>query len=60
MHRKLEGKYPILPYEFNYEALNLNFKVGVDHQRETFTLEVQNRRFESLPWRPFPIRLTSK
>ena len=40
MYRKLDGMRPILPYEFKYPALKLNFIVGVDHINDTFTLEV--------------------
>ena len=46
-----------MPYTFYYEELRLKFDVSVDTKADTFTLDVQDRRFESLPYRPCAIHL---
>ena len=50
----------ILPFEFIFSELNLKFAINVDFSRDTFLLDVQQRPFENLPLRLFPINLKSQ
>ena len=45
------------PFIFFQEDVRLKFEISVDTKKKTFTMDVQERRFESLPYRPCAIHL---
>ena len=49
----------ILPFTFFYEDVRLKFDISVDTKKKAFTIDVQDRRFESLPYRPCAIHLVN-
>ena len=49
----------LLPFPFHYVPRQLKFIVDYSKAKRQFTLEVQQRLFENLPFRPCPIFLTS-
>ena len=51
------GDGGVLPHQFFYREMNLKFSIDVNTKKTMFVLDVQDRMFENLPWRPMPIYL---
>ena len=49
-----------MPFVFYYELFRLKFDISVDTKAKRFTLDVHERRFEALPYRPCAIHLVNE
>ena len=47
----------VLPFTFFYEDVRLKFDINVDTKKKCFTLDVQERPYSTLPYRPCAIHL---